>query len=61
VRKKCHVLFEWPLTCNPSDVCDASENVVRVVVVEDVTLGEGRVQEVAGCAVSYALGGAGAA
>ena len=46
---------------DPADVGDASEYVVGVVVGEDVTVREGRVEEVAGRAVSDALRCAGAA
>ena len=48
------------LTCDPSDVGDASEDVVLVVISEDVLLGESGVDEVAGGGVGHALGGPGA-
>jgi hypothetical protein len=46
---------------DPADVCDASEDVVRVVVAEYVLVAEGRVHEVAGRAVSDAFWGSSAA
>ena len=46
---------------DPADVGDASEDVVRVVVAEDVLVAEGRVHEVAGRAVSDAFWGSSAA